>query len=236
MSRPFREVIFYNKVGLSSAGGTAGRLGLTDINGVKLGSNSSGIYKLWGGSINNFISDFGLPSDFRNFWRTETSNTTDNAIEIVSGYQNTINFKVNLEFWYRLNDSNDLTNFAPCSNISFPITLPNFLSYNAAVVGYPNMENFKAYNPNLFPIILSNSRFAGSNKETGSTYNGTTWGGLGSGVPFLVFRYNLDNQDIQICMLVPANNVWDQSNTNIYLARASLTFLGFNTTKKVSRV
>ena len=238
MSRPFKEVIFYNKVGVSLASdGTTGRLGLIDRNGVKFGTDAVGIYKLWGGSINQFISDFELPSDFRKYWRTNSSDTVANAIEIADGYHNTINFKVNLQFWYRLNTNDHLTNFAPCSNVTFDITLPNFLSYNAAVVGYPNQSDFRAYNPNLFPIIFSNSKFAGSNKaQNSSTYDGTTWGGLGSAVPFLVFRYNVDNQDIQICILnLNGGNPWDQNSSPVYLARASLTFLGFNTTKKVNR-
>lgn len=236
MSRPYKEVIFYDNLSLVSGAstGVAGHLGLSNLtNSVRFGSNSTGIYKLWGGSIQQFIDDFELPQDFINYWKTKSTNNTDNAIEVYNPDRNTINFKVNLQFWYRLDNNDNPTNFAPCSNLTFPITLPNFLSYNYAILGFPTQGY--AYNPNIFPIIFSNSSFITSNKETGTGYNGQSWGGLGGGVPFLVFRYNVDGQDIQICLVNIGNSVWDKNNTQIYLARASLTFTGFNSAKKVSR-
>ena len=142
MSRPFKEVIFYNNLGTNNSAAGETRIGLASVdNVVKIGSNTTQIYKLWGGSINDFISDFELPSDFRFYWRTSTNSITGNTNEIFGEYHNTINFKVNLEFWYRMDNVEVNTNYAPCSILTFDITLPNFLSYSAAVVGKGNQDD-----------------------------------------------------------------------------------------------
>lgn len=233
MSRPYKEVIFYNKLDVRPENGT---IGLKDLNGVRFGNNSSKVYKLWGGSIQQFINDFELPQDFIRYWQTSTNNTTENAFEVVDFYHNTINFKVNLQFWFRLSNQDNLANFAPSCNLTLNITLPDYLSYKMATVGYPNRENLKPYNPNIFPITLVNTSWTNSNKNL-NNYNGNTWGaGLGNSTPFLIFRYNVEGQDIQICIANLSSGSWEVNGSQIYLAQASLTFLGFNATKKIERV
>lgn len=234
MSRPYKEVIFYENLTPATIGG--GSLRIEDYNNrVVFGSEGENnkIYKLWGGSIQQFINDFELPQDFANFWITQTDDTTNNGLEILDFYHNSISFKINMEFWYRLDNTANNENWAPCSNLTFDITCPNFLAYRNAKVGI-DYTRFKPYNPNLFPIILSNSSFAGSNKDV-NNYDGSTWGGLGNGVNFLVFRYGTNGDDIQICLLTKDNSVWDANGASITLTRASMKFLGFNAIKKVKR-
>ena len=239
MSKPFKEVIIYQNVAATNQDSRGNRIGLVNDTGIRIGSNSANIYVMWSGSIQDFINDFELPQDYINYWKTKTNTISGNSDEIFPTPNiphNTINFKVNLEFWYRLkNGDTSLMNYAPSANVTFDITLPNFLSYSNAVVGNGDDVNLKAYNPNLFPIFLSNSTFAGSNKHSDSTYDGQTYGGLGTGVPFIVFRYGVGGTDLQICFLSYSNNVWDRNGSPTYLGRASLTFLGFNSAKRVHR-
>lgn len=228
--RPFKEVILFDNI--SPVGGLA----VTPTTNYRLKQNA--VLVLWRGSIDKFKKDFEIPDDAPLSTKdTKLSNGND-ATFVKNWDWTTLNFKFNYQIWYRDKISTNLNNiYVNGSNNTINLTIPNVLVFNGNQSSNDYITYFKndnitarAYNPNLFPLPISVNDFIISNKV--SDFNYISGNGIDRGC-YLIFRYGVDGDDIQICLLTRDSGNLSVNNNSLIIPYASLTFTGFNKIKRL---
>ena len=228
MSRPFKEVILFH-----NGDHTTDKILVSDITQYSL--NLDRVNILWRGSFSQFKRDFEIPDDAP-LSTKQTELTNGNKAEFVKKWNwTTMNFKFNYQIWYK--DANG-SYYVNGSNNTIDLTIPNVLSFdgnktNDNAIKYYNSgsEPERFYNPNLFLLPVGINTFITSNKVNDFTSGAPT--GSNRDV-YLMFRYGVGDDDIQICLLTRSNNIMNYNSKPLVMPYASLTFTGFNKIKRLA--
>lgn len=234
--KPFKEVILFDFVNNVSQGQNPYKLYFDDLPQAKYKLKESSVQTVWRGSIEKFKSDFEIPEDAP--LSTKETNLSNGNSGTFVNYWNwtTLNFKFNYQIWYKDSDTNAY--YVNGSNNTINLTIPNVLVFNGNqnnndTIKYASVNNSLArvYNPNLFPLPISINSFIISNKT--NTFQAVTGQGTDSLV-YLVFRYGVNGNDIEICLLTKDSNNFQVNSKPLYIPYASLTFTGFNKIKRLN--
>ena len=233
MSRPYKECVLFDSVYVDGDNGNNNFGRLIVKNNYKVSLKQNAVTILWRGSIDKFKKDFEIPDDAPLSTKETNLPNGGNGQFVYNWDWTTINFKFNYHIWYR-NAASTSYNYVFGSNNTIDITIPNVMvfngskQYNTPIITPENVY----YNPNLFRLPVGINTFAASNKV--SDFTAAAPSGSDRDI-YLMFRYGVDGDDIQICLLTRDINGMNYNSFPLIMAYASLTFKGFNKIKRLQR-